>query len=534
VKIERDRPTPKSPKVNFTSHSKGFFGFFSVLFLLRRELPTMNLHKMIGNEKLIIKLKIVSLLALLLFAAGCSKEAVKETPVKEAVNDETLNAAKVADFQTADLTNMKEAVPALASELNRILDEVKWPTELANFYNRPISSATLSKNEFHMLLSLEDTTDRPLNLYISNEVDKYQESQKNGYTTQNDGEIEYLVSPKQNEIIFVDGEFLYQLDTISTLMDYKGDILSIEELLAIAKGMTTDSKYKEFFNVDLEVYNLPTYFTNDGNESYSMTVGYNGDGSYFDPETQTLQVGNDSAIFEQSALDTPYEPIADELNIEDGLTGYLSFGFDGLFELPNGNRLFTLRLATESVKETTGTVSFVEIPNWDEEVTKIIKSLKLTPQQDEVSIIEDTTDSEQTELQKREMKHRIDSIERVYRDSVLDHSVFDETALKFVYLGPEISVGYIQEQLSKRYYKVNKDIEKLKINNLTYGEMSTEASNRIQELVEYNHPSEIYFMKDEYKGEHTLYWILQMDNSVEGYKVLNVYDADEEMVLSDY
>lgn len=474
------------------------------------------------------------ILLLVLFAAGCGNETAEKASNEKAADVETVEADQAEDIQSADLTKIKEAVPALASELKKRLEEVKWPTNLNDFYNRPISNATIGEDTFSVFLSLEDTTDRPLNLLISNEVGNYQEYAENGYTTQTDDKREYLVSPNKNEILFVEGDYFYQFNTISTLMNYSGDTLSLEELLAIAKEMSSESTYKDYFKPDLDVYKNPSYFTNDGKASYRLMVDYTGDGSYFDPTKQSLQISNDTAILEQAMIDSSYELFGggEELTI-DGLIGNLSYGFDGLFELPNGEYLFTLRLATEEVSEKTGTPSFVELPNWDEEITKIIKGLNLQPQQEEV-VIKDTASSKLSEQQQREKNRRVNTIENVYIKSTLADSVFNEIALQMESVGPEMAVGYMQEQLFKRYIQVNKDIEMLGLKDIGYGELSSTANNKIQEVVGYKDPNTVFIVKDESKGDPTFYWLLEMNNSVEGYRVINIYDAEQEMFLSDF
>ncbi|MCH1627700.1 hypothetical protein [Fredinandcohnia quinoae] len=480
-----------------------------------------------------MKFKFLMVLLLVLFTAACSSEEAEDTTAKkeESVKSEVVKK-DVESPRFVDLKTLKSAVPALVNELNKRMKEVKLPATLDNFYNYPLTNATIEKDKFSIYLSLEDTIDRRINLSVSNDVKSYQKFKKDGYSVQKNGVREYLVSPKENELFFIDGEYLYHFDTIS--IDPNGKILSLDEIKTIAEGLTTDSEYKDYFIVDLEVYKIPTYFTHDGKEPYRLYVGY-GDGSgYFLPSEQSLQISNDTAIFEQASLDSSYKPFAEEINI-DGQIGYLSYGDNAQFDLVNGENLYTVRLATIDVNQKTGRPYYAEVPNWQQEVSKIIKSLNLPAQQEDIPQPEEV-DTSVTDNIQQEREKRLETIEDVYIESTLADSVFNKRALQFNYMGPEIAVGYIQDQLFKRFIHVNKKFEKLNITDLNTSTLSADAANNISQLLESTsiNPKEVFLMKDKYKGEKTLYWLLQIDYSVTGYRVINIYDAEKEMYLSDF
>lgn len=485
-------------------------------------------------------MKLYYALAILLLISGCSGGASNKEVKKESKEAAIIAENAEKEASTKDLSTIKGSVPALVKELNSRLDKVKLPTKHDGFYNYPGSNLTIKDHVFYLNLKLEDrsveSAGKPINLQVQSfKQEDYERIIKEGYTKQNVDDREYLIAPNgRKTIVFKDGEYLYHLDSISTLMNFNGTVFSVDELIAFSREMTLTSEYKQYFQVDLENYEIPSYFTNDRNEPYWLLVGYDNNGQSFESDSQYLQISNNTMHFEQTILQTPFEPYGDEISIS-GNTGFLD-GYSG-FQMAHGNKVYSLRPAVAEVNQNTGTVIPVEIPNWEEEVRKIIESLKLPPQKENnLAFNNDSQNSNLTEEQQRESKLRMDVIKDVYTDATLDDSVFDKTALQFEYLGPEISVGYIQNELFKRYNKVNKDLDNLQLKDSNRWSLNSKTVAEIQEILQVSeiNENEVFYVKDELKGEPTFYWILQMTNSYQGYEVINIYDEEKQNFLTNF
>ena len=494
-----------------------------------------------------MKTKWIAAVALMLLAAGCSNETVRKESKEETTRTEVADTSKVKEevknLKSADLRELNEAVPALANEISNKLKTIKLPSIQNGQQNRPISSMNINENSFILHLSLEDNSTEspgtPLNIYIRTfEKEDYQYFLDEGYTKLKANQ-EYLIAPNSSKkIVFIDGDYLYEMDSISTLMNYEGSTYSVDQLLDIAAKMNTNSGYKQFFEVDIENYKLPTYFLNDGKERYRLFVNYSGKDDIFEPEDQSLQISNNTMNFEQSALYPYYEAYGDEMVIQENV-GYLSSDDNANFEMVVGDRLYTLSLATEDVNQTTGKPSYVEVSNWPEEVTKVIESLNLQ-KQEKATTVKDTSEYEKTlDKQAKERELRQELIKEVYIESTLADSVFFETAIQFTNLGPEISVSYMKEQLFQRFRAVDKEFEKIDlmdISNTHFNLMNESAKGYMEDLLESYmiNANEVYYLQEDIEGEPTFYWILQMDHSEAGYKLLNIYDAEKEMFLTDF
>ena len=494
-----------------------------------------------------MKKKWIAAVALMLIATGCSEETVKIEPKEEKTQSEVADTSKIKkeaeSLKSADLTELKEAVPALANEISNKLKTVKLPSIQEAQQNRPISSLSIDKDSFLLHISLEENSTEspgiPLNMYVHTfEKEDYQFFIDEGYTKL-ESNREYLIAPNgSKKIAFIDGDYLYEMNSISTLMNYEGSTYSVEQLLDIAAKMNTDSGYKQFFEVNIENYKLPTYFLNDGKEPYRLVVNYSGKDGIFEPKEQTLQISNNTMNFEQSALYPYYEAYGDEMVIQENV-GYLSYDDNANFEMVVEDRLYKLSLATAEVNQTTGKPSYVEVSNWPEEVTRVIESLKLQ-KQEKATEVKDTSEYEQTlEKQKVEREMRLALINEVYIESTLADSVFFDTALQFMHVGPENSVGYMKEQLFKRFIKVDKEFEQLNlmdISKMHFELMNENSKEQIEEIIEVYmiNPNEVFYLQEDIEGEPTIYWILQMEQSVAGYKVLNIYDSENDMFLTDF
>lgn len=74
-----------------------------------------------------------------------------------------------------------------------------------------------------------------------------------------------------------------------------------------------------------------------------------------------------------------------------------------------------------------------------------------------------------------------------------------------------------------------------KLNDAGKALLPTEVAGKMDELVKFGgyDESRVFYLKDEIKGKPTLYWALAMVQSYEGYKVINVYDAENALFLTD-
>ncbi|MFJ7970195.1 hypothetical protein [Psychrobacillus sp. NPDC096389] len=494
-----------------------------------------------------MKKKWIVAAALMLIVAGCSNETeqgeTKEETTKTEVAETSTIKEKVKNLKSADLTKLEEAIPALANEITNKLETIKLPAIQEGQQNRPNSSLNIDENTFNLYISLEDNSAEspgiPLNIYIRTfEKKDYQFFLDEGYTKL-ESNREYLIAPDGSEkIVFIDGDYLYEMDSISTMMNYEGSTYAVEQLLDLADQLNTDSAYKQFFEINLENYKLPTYFLHDGKEPYRLFVNYSGEKYPFELEEQSLQISNNTMNFEQSSLYPHYEAYGDEIIIDENV-GYLSFGDDANFEMVNGERLYRLSLAVTDVNQTTGRPSYAEVPNWQEELAKVIESLNL-PKQESTTNVKDTSEYDKVlERQNIEREMRLALIKKVYIETTLVESVFFERALQFSYLGPEISAGYMKEQLFKRFIRVDKEFEQINLMEISkthIGLLNEKAEAAIDDLFEFNmmNPNEVFYLQEDIEGEPTYYWILQMEQSVDGYKVLNIYDTENEMFLTDY
>ncbi|MFB5086074.1 hypothetical protein PGC35_02450 [Psychrobacillus sp. PGGUH221] len=494
-----------------------------------------------------MKKKWIVAAAVMLIVAGCSNETVqdelKEETTKTQVAETSTVKEDVKSLKSAEMTELKEAVPALVNEISNKLETIKLPDIQEGHQNRPISSLNIDEDSFNLYISLEDISTEssgiPLNIYIRTfEKEDYQFFLDEGFTKL-ESNREYLIAPNgSKKIVFIDGDYLYEMNSISNLMNYEGSTYSVEQLLDIADQMNTDSEYKQFFEVNIENYKLPTYFLNDGKEPYRLFVNYTGNKLPFEPEEQSLQISNNTMNFEQSSLYPHYEAYGDEIVIQENV-GYLSTDDNSNFEMVNGDQLYSLSLATADVNQTTGKPSYVEVPNWQEEITKVIESLNL-PKQERATKVKDTSEYEEVlKKQQREREMRLALIKEVYIESTLADSVFFERALQFHNLGPENSVGYMKEQLFKRFIKVDNEFERLNLMEIskTHIELMNEnAKEGIEDLFEFYsiNPTEVFYLQEDIEGEPTFYWVLQMEQSVDGYKVLNIYDTENEMFLTDF
>ncbi|MEI4768824.1 hypothetical protein WAX74_04020 [Psychrobacillus sp. FJAT-51614] len=494
-----------------------------------------------------MKKKWIVAAAVMLIVAGCSNETVqdelKEETTKTKVAETSTVKEDVKSLKSADLTELKEAVPALAKEISNKLETIKLPAIQEGHQNRPISSLNIDEDSFNLYISLEEISTEssgiPLNIFIRTfEKEDYQFFLDEGFTKL-ESNREYLIAPNgSKKIVFIDGDYLYEMDSISNVMNYEGSTYSVEQLLDIADKLNIDSGYKQFFVVNIENYKLPTYFLNDGKEPYRLFVNYSGKNDKFEPKEQSLQISNNTMNFEQSALYPHYEAYGDEIVIQENV-GYLSFGDNSIFEMVIGDRLYSLSLATADVNQTTGKPSYVEVPNWQEEITKVIESLNL-PKQESATKVKDTSEYEKMlNKQQKEREMRIAKIKEVYIESTLADDVFFETAVQFSNLGPENSVGYMKEQLFKRFIKVEKEFERLNLMEISkthIGLMNENAEASIDDLFEFYmiNPNEVFYLQEEIDGEPTLYWMLQMEQSVDGYKVLNIYDTENDIFLTDF
>jgi len=494
-----------------------------------------------------MKKKWIAAVALMLIAAGCSNETVSEEPKEVTKRTEVADTSKVKEevktLKSADLKELNEAVPALANEISNKLETIKLPSIQEGQQNRPTTSLNIDEDSFNLYISLEDNSTEspgiPLNIFIRTlEKEDYQFFIDEGYT-KFESNREYLIAPNgSKQIVFIDGDYLYEMNSISTLMNFEGSTYTVEQLLDTADRLNTESEYKQFFEVNLENYKLPIYFLNDGKEPYRLFVNYTGKDGVFDPEEQSLQISNNTMNIEQSALYPHYEAFGDEIVIQEN-TGYLSSDDNSNFEMVNGDRLYRLSLATADVNQTTGKPSYVEISNWQEELTKVIESLNLPKQETAIKVKDTSEYDEMLEGQKRERDMRLALIKEVYIESTLADSVFFETAHQFRNLGPENSVGYMKEQLFKRFIKVDKEFEQIDLMEIskTHIELMNEnAKEDIEDLFEFYsiNSTDIFYLQEDIEGEPTLYWILQMEQSVAGYIVLNIYDTENDMFLTDF
>lgn len=494
------------------------------------------------------------LLAVTVAGTACGKEeAGNQGETKPALEESASGNAEDAvkedlDDKDKDLHYAKNAVPYQAQLLNELIKEIKLPAMEEGWYNYPASTASIDGESLTMLeLRLENRKDgqaksagMPLNIRIEPNDGKVVEQYKaQGFTSFTEGEKEYLIAPGGREqIVFEEGKYVYSLDSVSLVMNFSGRTYSADELIDIAERMTTDSEYKSYFELDLNKYIIPDYFANDGKETFRIMVDYHDDSESqsFHPESQSLMIANESARFEQSTprSDLEREVYGDEVALA-GQTAYMDPN-SYIIQLINKDKLYEFYPPTE-VNETSGAVSYVQTPDWQDEIAKMIESMNLSDQEGTSGAVaaSDEKDGTAYVTPDKESQMRRDSVEHVYSDALLDDSVFEETAVGLMVIGPEISIPQMQDELFSRYVALGKDLNDLKLNDVSTMQLPSEVSEAMNELVMFSGYDDklVFYLKDEIKGKPTLYWALAMVQSYEGYKVLNVYDAENEIFLTD-
>ncbi|WP_334075399.1 MULTISPECIES: hypothetical protein [Paenibacillus] len=493
--------------------------------------------------------------------AGCGKSAAEERAKADAEQRQETGAkgqsgqagqvdqaVQGQEFSAKDLLYVKNAVHYQAELLNKSLEKIKLPSLEKGFRNSPVSTATWIDQKISLQLRLEDRSGgqgksegTPLNIrVVPNDGKTYKQFKDEGFKVQTVDGKEYLVGPDSGkaQLVYIDGDFIYDLDSVSYVMNFSGRTYSVEELIKIARGMTADSEYKKYFQLDLSRYKVPSYFVNDGKEPYWIMVSYHHDDQpqNFAAEGQSLQISNDSARFEQW---TPLNELAKEVYGEEmTIEGHkvVKDPDSNVIHLFNGGKFYDFSPKTEADQET-GKVMYTEIPNWDAEIAKTIKTLGLSTEEDNIGAAtpKESSSGVSSEQIDKESRMRREAVKAIYSDALLDESVFTETLLKFTVMGPDIDVPGMQEELYSRYAALNKDLNELKLSELPGLQLEPETVKLFKELVQFGgfEDSGIYYMKDEIKGGPTLYWVLAMVQSYEGYQVLNVYDPEREGFLTD-
>lgn len=494
------------------------------------------------------------LLAVTMAGTGCGKggtvkQADNEPALQETVSDnEGEDTAKTESLKDKDIHYVKNAVPYQAQLLNDVLKEIKLPAMEEGWHNYPVSTASIDGQALTMLeLKLENRKDGqsksggiPLNIRIEpNDGKVYEQYKEQGFTSMTEGGKEYLAAPDgRKQIVFIDGDYVYGMDSVSLVMNFSGSTYSLDELIDIAERMTTDSEYKSYFELHLDNYRVPDYFVNDGKETFRIMVSYHddADSQSFRPESQSLLIANKSARFEQWTPKTELD--RDVYGEEVTLAGRQAVMDPNSYivHLFNGDRLYEFYPPTE-VSETSGAVMYEQPSNWQDEIAKMIESLNLPPQEDAAgtATTEEKKGGAASVTPDKESEMRRNAVNEVYSDALLDDSVFEETAFGFMSIGPEISISEMQDELFSRYVALGKDLGNLKLNDAGKALLPAEVAGKMDELVKFGgyDESRVFYLKDEIKGKPTLYWALAMVQSYEGYKVINVYDAENALFLTD-
>lgn len=326
--------------------------------------------------------RILTFFILLALITGCSQktsEPHKETAtLKEVAVSPDNSNGKAEEKVLANAFDIKDAAPEMINKSNDHLDKILMPPKEEYYYTSPSSVLTFSSDRFTLSLDLEDrefkSDSKPLNVFVETLRDEsYEQLIEQGYSKKMMGDREYLIAPNNSPAIaFAQDGYLYILNSISKLMNYHGSTFSVEDLITAAYNMSASSDFKQYFEVREDHYNLPGYFTNDGEEPYWMLVGYEDMSQPFDQNNQYMQISNNTLRFMQSKVNDSYEPFGTKIQINNNL-GYLE---DSTFKVVINKRLYTINIAASSVNQDTGKVTKAEVANYEEEIERIVKSIE--------------------------------------------------------------------------------------------------------------------------------------------------------------